>query len=47
MNKFKHINLKLVQQDDFEEKWLNAENTHYLRDMLLLSKRLRFLRGKK
>ncbi len=36
----------LVQQDNFEEKWLNAEDTHYLRDMVLLSKRLRFLRGK-
>lgn len=32
----------LVQQDDFEEKWLNAENIHYLRDMVLLSKRMRF-----
>jgi len=32
----------LAQQDDFEEKWLNAENTHYLRDMVLLSKRMRF-----
>jgi basic amino acid/polyamine antiporter, APA family len=32
----------LVQQKDFEDKWLNAENTHYLRDMVLLSKRLRF-----
>lgn len=36
----------LVQQKDFEEKWLNAEDIHYLRDMLLLSKRMRFL-GKK
>ena len=36
----------LVQKDDFEEKWLNAEDTHYLRDMVLLSKRLRFVRGK-
>ncbi|NQV17981.1 MAG: amino acid permease [Armatimonadetes bacterium] len=33
----------LVQQKDFEEKWLNAENTHYLRDMVLLSKRMRFI----
>ncbi len=33
----------LVQQDDFEEKWLNAENIHYLRDMVLLSKRKRFI----
>ncbi|MBC8526094.1 MAG: hypothetical protein H8D22_04360, partial [Candidatus Cloacimonetes bacterium] len=32
----------LVQQDYFEEKWLNAENIHYLRDMVLLSKRMRF-----
>ena len=36
----------LVQQDDFEEKWLNAADAHYLRDMVLLSKRVRFLRGK-
>jgi amino acid transporter/mannitol/fructose-specific phosphotransferase system IIA component (Ntr-type) len=33
----------LVQQKDFEEKWLGAEDIHYLRDMLLLSKRMRFL----
>jgi len=33
----------LVQQKDFEEKWLNAENTYYLRDMVLLSKRMRFI----
>ena len=33
----------LVQQDDFEEKWLNAKNIHYLRDIVLLSKRKRFL----
>jgi amino acid transporter/mannitol/fructose-specific phosphotransferase system IIA component (Ntr-type) len=32
----------LVQQDNFEEQWLAAESTHYLRDMLLLSKRKRF-----
>jgi len=32
----------LVQQDDFEEKWLNSEDIHYLRDMVLLSKRIRF-----
>jgi len=32
----------LVHRDDFEEKWLNAENHHYLRDMVLLSKRMRF-----
>ncbi|NOR80619.1 MAG: amino acid permease, partial [Methyloprofundus sp.] len=31
-----------VQQDDFEEKWLDAENIHYLRDMVLLTKRKRF-----
>jgi len=37
----------LVQKEDFEKKWLHAENTHYLKDMVLLSKRLRFLRGKK
>ena len=36
----------LVQQKEFEEKWLDAEDIHYLRDMLLLSKRMRFL-GKK
>jgi len=34
----------LVQKDDFEEKWLNAKNTHYLRDMVLLSKRMRFMK---
>ena len=33
----------LVQKDDFEEKWLNAENTHYLRDIVLLSERIRFI----
>ncbi len=32
----------LVQKDSFEEKWLGAENIHYLRDMLLLSDRERF-----
>ena len=37
----------LVQKDDFEEKWLNAENTNYLRDMVLLSERMRFSEGKK
>ncbi len=37
----------LVQHEDFEKNWLNADDTHYLRDMVLLSKRLRFLRGKK
>jgi len=36
----------LVQQEGFEEKWLDAENIHYLRDMLLLSKRMRFIRKK-
>ncbi len=36
----------LVQKDDFEEKWLKAENVHYLRDMVLLSQRMRFLRKK-
>ncbi len=34
----------LVQQDDFEKKWLNAENINYLRDMVLLSKRKRFIK---
>jgi amino acid transporter/mannitol/fructose-specific phosphotransferase system IIA component (Ntr-type) len=34
----------LVQQDNFEEQWLAAEDIHYLRDMLLLSKRTRFIR---
>ncbi|MCD4820138.1 MAG: amino acid permease [Candidatus Cloacimonetes bacterium] len=33
----------LVQKDDFEKKWLSAKNVHYLRDMVLLSKRMRFL----
>ena len=33
----------LVQQKDFEEEWLNAENTYYLKDMVLLSKRMRFI----
>jgi len=32
----------LVQQDDFEEKWLSSENPNYLRDMVLLSERMRF-----
>jgi amino acid transporter len=32
----------LVQQKDFEEKWLDAANIHYLRDIVLLSKRMRF-----
>jgi len=32
----------LVQQKDFEDKWLNAKDTHYLRDLILLSKRMRF-----
>ena len=36
----------LVQKENFEENWLNAADTHYLRDMVLLSKRVRFLRGK-
>ncbi len=36
----------LVQKEDFEEKWLTAADTHYLRDMVLLSKRVRFARGK-
>ena len=34
----------LVQKDDFEEKWLNAEDIHYLKDMVLLSKRMRFIK---
>jgi len=33
----------LVQKDDFEEKWLNAQDIHYLRDIVLLSKRIRFI----
>ena len=37
----------LGHQKDFEKKWLNAENIHYLRDMVLLSRRMRFLRGEK
>jgi mannitol/fructose-specific phosphotransferase system IIA component (Ntr-type) len=32
----------LIQQEDFEENWLNAENAYYLKDMVLLSKRMRF-----
>ena len=32
----------LVQKDNFEEKWLDAKNSHYLRDMVLLSERMRF-----
>ncbi len=36
----------LVQEKDFEKNWLNAENIHYLRDMVLLTKRARFF-GKK
>jgi len=32
----------LVQQDSFEEKWLSSENPNYLRDMVLLSERMRF-----
>jgi len=34
----------LVQQEDFEEKWLNAGDIHYLKDMVLLSKRMRFIK---
>ena len=26
------------QQEDFEEKWMNAADSHYLRDMILLSR---------
>ncbi len=37
----------LVQKEDFEEKWLNAEDTHYLRDMVLLSERMRFINSEK
>lgn len=36
----------LVQQRDFKENWLSAEDNNYLRDMVLLSKRMRFS-GKK
>lgn len=32
----------LAQQQDFEEKWLKAKDTHYLRDFVLLSNRFRF-----
>jgi len=35
----------LVQGADFEEKWLDAENEHYLRDLILLSERSRFTSG--
>ena len=34
----------LVQQENFEEKWLNAKDIHYLKDMVLLSKRMRFIK---
>ena len=34
----------LVQQESFEEKWVAAEDIYYLRDMLLLSKRMRFFK---
>jgi len=33
----------LVQKKNFKKKWLDAENTYYLRDMLLLSDRERFV----
>jgi APA family basic amino acid/polyamine antiporter len=36
----------LIQQNDFQDKWLNAENIHYLRDMVLLSKRIRVISKK-
>lgn len=32
----------LTQREGFEQSWLNATDTHYLRDMILLSDRLRF-----
>jgi amino acid transporter/mannitol/fructose-specific phosphotransferase system IIA component (Ntr-type) len=32
----------LVQEKDFEKNWLDAENINYLKDMVLLSKRMRF-----
>ncbi len=32
----------LTREDDFEEKWMDAKNENYLRDMILLSKRKRF-----
>ena len=32
----------LIQQNNFEEKWMNANDIHYIRDMILLSKRTRF-----
>lgn len=32
----------LSQQKDFENNWLEAKDPHYLRDMVLLSNRLRF-----
>ncbi len=34
----------LVQQDNFEKEWLNSENIHYLKDTVLLSKRMRFIK---
>jgi mannitol/fructose-specific phosphotransferase system IIA component (Ntr-type) len=32
----------LVQEPEFENKWMNAKDSEYLRDMILLSKRKRF-----
>ncbi len=32
----------IVKNEDFEEKWLEAENENYLKDLILLSERKRF-----
>lgn len=36
----------IVKNEDFEEKWLDAENENYLRDLILLSERKRFSKKK-
>jgi mannitol/fructose-specific phosphotransferase system IIA component (Ntr-type) len=34
----------LTREEDFEEKWMGAKNENYLRDIILLSKRKRFVK---
>jgi mannitol/fructose-specific phosphotransferase system IIA component (Ntr-type) len=34
---------QIVQEPNFEKKWLNAKNTEALRDLILLGKRRRFI----
>ena len=34
----------LTTEEDFESKWMSAKNENYLRDMILLSKRKRFVK---